>query len=139
VISDIKLHGEPPLLVARSVLRRPINREASTPSHALARANSRSPMPTARTPGAIHDPQRSWAPRSHAAKRTACVVGSREPRRLAQAFARSARPADRNPRHDRCCTNNRSSTADELVRLVPPRKMSLDQALEFLRETSAST
>ena len=30
-------------------------------------------------------------------------------------------------------TNIRSSTADELVRLVPPRKLSLDQALEFLR------
>ncbi|MGH2942958.1 MAG: translational GTPase TypA, partial [Solirubrobacteraceae bacterium] len=29
-------------------------------------------------------------------------------------------------------TNHRSSTADELVRLVPPRKLSLDQALEFL-------
>jgi GTP-binding protein len=31
-------------------------------------------------------------------------------------------------------TNIRSSTADELVRLVPPRVLSLDQALEFLRE-----
>jgi GTP-binding protein len=31
-------------------------------------------------------------------------------------------------------TNHRSSTADELVRLTPPRKLSLDQALEFLRE-----
>ncbi|HYF27247.1 MAG TPA: translational GTPase TypA, partial [Baekduia sp.] len=31
-------------------------------------------------------------------------------------------------------TNIRSSTADELVRLVPARKLSLDQALEFLRE-----
>jgi GTP-binding protein len=30
-------------------------------------------------------------------------------------------------------TNMRSSTADELVRLVPKRKLSLDQALEFLR------
>jgi GTP-binding protein len=28
----------------------------------------------------------------------------------------------------------RMSTADELVRLVPKREMSLDQALEFLRE-----
>ena len=27
----------------------------------------------------------------------------------------------------------RSSTADELVRLVPKRELSLDQALEFLR------
>ena len=31
-------------------------------------------------------------------------------------------------------TNHRSSTADELVRLVPPRRLSLDQALEFVRE-----
>jgi GTP-binding protein len=31
-------------------------------------------------------------------------------------------------------TNHRSSNADELTRLVPPRLLSLDQALEFLRE-----
>jgi len=31
-------------------------------------------------------------------------------------------------------TNMRSSTSDVLVRLVPPRRLSLDQALEFLRE-----
>jgi GTP-binding protein len=31
-------------------------------------------------------------------------------------------------------TNMRSSTSDVLVRLVPPRKLSLDQALEFVRE-----
>ena len=31
-------------------------------------------------------------------------------------------------------TNMRSSTADELVRLVPKHQLSLDQALEFLRE-----
>jgi GTP-binding protein len=31
-------------------------------------------------------------------------------------------------------TNMRSATADELIRLVPKREMSLDQALEFLRE-----
>jgi GTP-binding protein len=31
-------------------------------------------------------------------------------------------------------TNMRSANADELVRLVPKREMSLDQALEFLRE-----
>ena len=28
----------------------------------------------------------------------------------------------------------RSATSDELIRLVPPRKLSLDQALEFIRE-----
>jgi GTP-binding protein len=31
-------------------------------------------------------------------------------------------------------TNVRSSNSDVLIRLVPPRKLSLDQALEFLRE-----
>jgi GTP-binding protein len=31
-------------------------------------------------------------------------------------------------------TNIRSSTADELERLVPARRLSLDQALEWLRE-----
>jgi predicted membrane GTPase involved in stress response len=31
-------------------------------------------------------------------------------------------------------TNMRSSTSDVLVRLVPARQLSLDQALEFLRE-----
>ena len=31
-------------------------------------------------------------------------------------------------------TNIRSSTADVLVRLIPHRMLSLDQALEFLRE-----
>jgi GTP-binding protein len=30
-------------------------------------------------------------------------------------------------------TNIRSSTADQLVRLIPKRELSLDQALEFLR------
>jgi len=28
----------------------------------------------------------------------------------------------------------RSSTADELVRLIPPRPLSLEQALEFIRD-----
>jgi predicted membrane GTPase involved in stress response len=31
----------------------------------------------------------------------------------------------------------RSSTSDVLVRLVPPRRLSLDQALEFVREDEA--
>ena len=43
---------------------------------------------------------------------------------------------DRNvsPTKDKKLTNMRSSTADELVRLVPPRRISLDQALEFVRD-----
>jgi GTP-binding protein len=31
-------------------------------------------------------------------------------------------------------TNMRSSTADEAIRLVPPRLLNLDQAIEFIKE-----
>jgi GTP-binding protein len=41
---------------------------------------------------------------------------------------------DVNAVREKHLTNHRSSTADELVRLTPPRRLSLDQALEFLRE-----
>jgi GTP-binding protein len=41
---------------------------------------------------------------------------------------------DVNPTKERKLTNVRSSTADELVRLIPPRQMSLEQALEFIGE-----
>jgi GTP-binding protein len=41
---------------------------------------------------------------------------------------------DVNPTKEKKLTNIRSSTADELVRLIPPRLMSLEQALEFARE-----
>jgi GTP-binding protein len=40
---------------------------------------------------------------------------------------------DVNATKEKHLTNIRSSTADELVRLVPKRELSLDQALEFLR------
>src|SRR5579875_1499810 len=48
----------------------------------------------------------------------------------------NARPEDMdvNPAKERKLTNMRSSTAEELVRLTPPRVLSLEQALEFLRE-----
>jgi GTP-binding protein len=39
---------------------------------------------------------------------------------------------DVNPTKERKLTNVRSSTAEELVRLIPPRQMSLEQALEFI-------
>ena len=39
---------------------------------------------------------------------------------------------DVNPTREKKLTNVRSSTADELVRLPPPRPMSLEQALEFI-------
>ena len=41
---------------------------------------------------------------------------------------------DVNATREKHLTNVRSSTADVLVRLVPHRRLSLDQALEFLRE-----
>jgi GTP-binding protein len=45
-----------------------------------------------------------------------------------------AEDMDVNPAKEKKLTNVRSSTADELVRLIPPRHMSLEQALEFIRE-----
>ncbi|MHB8657030.1 MAG: translational GTPase TypA [Solirubrobacteraceae bacterium] len=45
-----------------------------------------------------------------------------------------AEDLDVNACKEKHLTNMRSSTADELVRLVPKRELSLDQALEFLRE-----
>ena len=41
---------------------------------------------------------------------------------------------DVNPTKEKKLTNMRSSTSEELVRLIPPRELSLEQALEFLRE-----
>jgi GTP-binding protein len=41
---------------------------------------------------------------------------------------------DVNPTKERKLTNMRSSTAEELVRLIPARNLSLEQALEFIRE-----
>src|SRR5436190_22975389 len=41
---------------------------------------------------------------------------------------------DVNASKEKKLTNMRSSTAEELVRLIPPRRLSLDQALEYIRE-----
>ena len=41
---------------------------------------------------------------------------------------------DINPTKERKVTNIRSSTSEELVRLVPPRQLALEQALEFITE-----
>jgi GTP-binding protein len=41
---------------------------------------------------------------------------------------------DVNPTKEKKLTNMRSSTGDELVRLIPHKQMSLEQALEFIRE-----
>jgi len=48
-----------------------------------------------------------------------------------------AEDLDVNAVKEKHLNNIRSSTADVLVRLVPARKLSLDQALEFLREDEA--
>jgi GTP-binding protein len=45
-----------------------------------------------------------------------------------------AEDLDVNPTKEKKLTNMRSSTADELVRLIPPRPHSLEQALEFISE-----
>ncbi|MBA2615892.1 MAG: translational GTPase TypA [Actinobacteria bacterium] len=45
-----------------------------------------------------------------------------------------AEDLDVNPTKEKKLTNIRSSTADELVRLVPPRPLSLEQALELIRD-----
>jgi GTP-binding protein len=45
-----------------------------------------------------------------------------------------AEDLDVNATKEKKLTNMRSSTSDELVRLIPPRPLSLEQALEFIRE-----
>jgi GTP-binding protein len=45
-----------------------------------------------------------------------------------------AEDLDVNATKEKKLTNMRSSTSDELVRLVPPRPLSLEQALEFIRD-----
>jgi GTP-binding protein len=44
---------------------------------------------------------------------------------------------DVNPTKEKKLTNMRSSTGDELVRLIPPRPLSLEQALELIRDDEA--
>jgi GTP-binding protein len=39
---------------------------------------------------------------------------------------------DVNPAKEKKLTNHRAAGSDDLVRLVPPRPMSLEQALEFI-------
>jgi GTP-binding protein len=41
---------------------------------------------------------------------------------------------DVNPTKEKKLTNIRQSTAEELVRLIPKTQLSLEQALEFIRE-----
>jgi GTP-binding protein len=48
-----------------------------------------------------------------------------------------ANDLDVNATKERKLTNIRSSTAEELERLIPPRRLSLEQALEFIRADEA--
>jgi GTP-binding protein len=48
-----------------------------------------------------------------------------------------AEDMDVNPAKEKKLSNVRSATGEELVRLAPPRQLSLDQALEFIREDEA--
>jgi GTP-binding protein len=48
-----------------------------------------------------------------------------------------AEDLDVNPTKEKKLTNMRSSTSDELVRLIPPRPLSLEQALELIRDDEA--
>ncbi|MEW6582469.1 MAG: translational GTPase TypA [Actinomycetota bacterium] len=48
-----------------------------------------------------------------------------------------AEDLDVNPAREKKLTNMRSSTADELVRLAPPRPLTLDGAIESIREDEA--
>ena len=45
-----------------------------------------------------------------------------------------AEDLDVNPTKEKKLTNMRASSSDELVRLIPPRLLSLEQTLEFIRE-----
>ena len=51
----------------------------------------------------------------------------------------NARPQDLdvNITKEKKLTNIRSSTGEELVHLIPPRRLSLEQALEYIREDEA--
>ena len=48
-----------------------------------------------------------------------------------------AEDLDVNACKEKKLTNMRSSTSDELVRLIPPKPLSLEQALEFIRDDEA--
>jgi GTP-binding protein len=49
-----------------------------------------------------------------------------------------AEDLDVNPTKEKKLTNMRSSTAEELVRLIPPRPLSLEQALELIADDEAA-
>jgi GTP-binding protein len=72
-------------------------------------------------------------------ERGTLFVGPGEPVYEGMIVGENARSDDLdvNPIKEKHQTNVRAAAADQLVRLVPPRLLSLEQALEFLRENEA--
>jgi GTP-binding protein len=68
-------------------------------------------------------------------ERGSLFVGPREELYEGMIVGENARAEDLdvNASKEKKLTNMRSATADELVRLIPPRPLSLEQALEFIR------
>jgi GTP-binding protein len=68
-------------------------------------------------------------------ERGSLFIGPREQLYEGMVVGENARGEDLdvNAAKEKKLTNVRSSTADELVRLIPPRPLSLEQALEFIR------
>ena len=85
-------------------------------------------------PTAAARPRRSPCSACRSAAR--CSSGPGEEVYEGMIVGENAKPEDLdvNAVKEKHLTNIRSSTADVLVRLVPARRLSLDQALEFLRE-----
>jgi GTP-binding protein len=69
-------------------------------------------------------------------ERGSLVIGPREEVYEGMVVGENARGEDLdvNATKEKKLTNMRSASADELVRLIPPRPLSLEQALEFIRE-----
>ncbi len=72
----------------------------------------------------------------HLQPRGLLFVGPGEPVYEGQIVGEHSRDSDLdvNITKEKKLTNMRSSTADEAIRLVPPRRMSLEQCLEWIRE-----
>ena len=115
-------------------------------------ARHRAPQPPLRRLCAVagrHPPprqRRAWSPTAPAGpRRTPSTTSSRaaslflgpgEPVYEGQVVGENARDNDLdvNITKEKKLTNMRASTADEAVRLTPPRIMSLEQSLEWIRE-----
>ncbi len=72
----------------------------------------------------------------HVQERGALFIGAGEPVYEGMIIGEHARPGDLivNPCKKKHLTNIRSSTAEEALVLVPPRRLSLEQAIEFIAD-----